>query len=238
ARKKAPWAGSTKKDLWVSILSGIFLAIHFGAWIGSLKLTSVTNSTVLVSTSPFWVVIISRLIFKTRIRSGLFISFLVAFTGVVFMTLLSPEIHNMTNSRTGDFWALIGAWGAAGYILCGRFVRKRMENLDYITIAYSVSGIILLVIAVLSKQQLLGFEIKIYGLLVLIALLPQLIGHSTFNWALKYLSAPLVSTLLLGEPIFASLLAWFFLNESHSLLQISGGILVVAGVAGAIWSET
>lgn len=153
------------------------------------------------------------------------------------MTMLSQENTASTDSFTGDMWALVGAWGAAGYILCGRFVRKRTENLQYITIAYSTAGIILFFMAVIFQQQLTGFDREVYGLLALIALVPQLIGHSTFNWALKYLSAPLVSTLMLGEPIFASLLAWIFLNETHSLLQMSGGILVIAGVAGAIWSE-
>jgi len=88
-----------------------------------------------------------------------------------------------------------------------------------------------------TSDQLWGFSPKIYGLFLLIALIPQLIGHSTFNWALKYLSAPLISTLMLGEPVFASVLAFLFLQESPAPLQIAGSVLVVGGVAGAIWVE-
>lgn len=231
------WKGVAAKDLLISMLSGVFLAIHFGAWITSLKMTSVTNSTVLVATSPFWVALASRFIFKKEIKNMLIFAFLIAFVGILCMTFINSAESSAPNSSFGDFLALVGAWGAGGYIICGRFVRKRVETLSYITFVYSFCGILLLSVVIFLDEQFRGFSNETYALLLLIALIPQLIGHSTFNWALKYLSAPLVSTLLLGEPVFASILAFFVLHESPGFAQIIGGILVVVGVAGAIWSE-
>ncbi len=237
SRKNKFWQGLNREDLWLSLLSGFFLAVHFSAWISSLKLTSVTKSTVLVATSPFWVALASRFIFKKKLKPGLLFSFLIAFSGILLMTWFSAAEVYSQDSKLGDLLALIGAWAAAGYILCGRVVRKKVSTLAYITIAYSFCGILLFLSAIVLAVQMWDFPPAVYALLLLIALVPQLIGHSTFNWALKYLSAPLVSTLLLGEPVFASALAFFFLQESPTSLQIGGSLLVVGGVAGAIWSE-
>lgn len=236
-QRKRWWQDLTKKEWILSLASGAFLAIHFASWISSLKLTSITNSVVLVTTSPFWVAIASRVFLKVALKRSLVISFLVAFVGVVIMTLQDAGHSSHEQSFFGDFLALVGAWAAAGYILCGRVVRRRIDNLSYITIIYSIAAIFLVGIAVVSQSPLVGFSKSTYTLFIGIALIPQLIGHSSFNWALKHLSAPLVSTLLLGEPVLASILAFFLLNESPSLGQAGGAVLVIIGVFGAIWSE-
>jgi drug/metabolite transporter (DMT)-like permease len=82
-----------------------------------------------------------------------------------------------------------------------------------------------------------GYSVPVYACLLLLGLVPQLIGHSTVNWALKYLSASFVSVALLGEPISATVLALIFLGEAPSVLEIGGGVLILVGIYLATRSE-
>lgn len=122
-------------------------------------------------------------------------------------------------------------------MLCGRYLRAQLDTLSYILLAYSFAAIFLVLLAVGTGTPLWGFSWQTYGLFVLIALVPQLVGHTSFNWALKYLSTPVVSTIMLGEPVFATLFAYLLLAETPALAQIAGCLLILVGVALAIWSE-
>jgi drug/metabolite transporter (DMT)-like permease len=71
-----------------------------------------------------------------------------------------------------------------------------------------------------------------------LAIIPQIIGHSAFNWALKYLSAAYVSIALLGEPVGTVILALFFLRETPTIMELVGGVLILIGIFLATRSET
>ncbi len=224
-----------RRDLQWGIISGFFLALHFAAWIRSLELTSVASSVVLVSTAPFFVVLGARVFLHSRVAGLLALGLTVAFAGLVLIA--HSDFSARGENMAGDLLAILGAVGGAGYMLCGRYLRARLDTYTYIFIAYSIAAVLLLLAAALSSTPLTGFSGTTYGLFVLIALVPQLVGHSSFNWSLKYLSAPLVSTILLGEPILASFLAVIFLHEIPTAWQMAGSLLVILGVGFAIWSE-
>lgn len=224
-----------KSDWQIGALSGFFLAVHFSAWIKSLEITSVASSVVLVSTAPFWAALGAWLFLKAPIKRLFAIGFLLAFGGM--FVIAQPEAGDSQDSLFGNFLALLGAIGGAGYMLCGRYLRKRYDTFSYVTVSYSFAAIFLLALAVFSGTQLSGFSWQTYGMFMLIALAPQLIGHTSFNWALKYLSTPVVSTILLGEPVFATILAYLFLAEIPAFEQIAGCSLILIGVILAIWSE-
>ena len=118
----------------------------------------------------------------------------------------------------------------AGYMLIGRRLRGEISLVPYIFLVYGMAGAVLLVAALSSGVKLVGFPPQAYLWLVLLALIPQLLGHSTFNWALRYLSATYVSITLLGEPIGSTILAYFLLKETPSILKIFGAILILAGI--------
>jgi drug/metabolite transporter (DMT)-like permease len=130
----------------------------------------------------------------------------------------------------GDFLALIGAWGASGYIMIGRKIRSTLPMIPYVFLVYGIAAIMLTVMMFGSGEQVYGFSSTTYLWLILLALVPQLLGHSTFNWALGYVSAALVSISLLGEPIGSTILAFFLLNETPTFLKISGAILILGGI--------
>jgi drug/metabolite transporter (DMT)-like permease len=137
----------------------------------------------------------------------------------------------------GDLLALGGAFMGAGYILVGRRLRENLSLLGYITIVYGIAAVILIGFAVLSGQPLVGFPPLTYFWFVCLAVFPQLLGHSSFNWALRYLSAGFVAVVMLAEPVGSTILAYFFLGESPTWIKLGGAILILAGIYLASRSE-
>lgn len=221
-----------RKEIGWLILSGFFLSLHFTFWIGSLKYTSVASSVVLVTTYPIFVGIGSRLFLKERM--GLFLIF-----GIILSILGSGLISygDMAISREalmGDGLALLGAITASGYFLVGRKMRKSQDLLSYIFPVYSTAGFLLVIFSLLSQKNFIGYSWTTYLFLFLLALIPQLIGHTTINWALKYLPASMVAITYLGEPVGSTILAYFVLNEALTPWKIFGGILILAGILTAL----
>ena len=138
----------------------------------------------------------------------------------------------------GDFLALVGAWMAAGYMLVGRKLRVKTSLIPYIFVVYGAAAIVLLAVMLAMGKSPVGYPPLAYLWFVLLALVPQLLGHSSFNWALRYLPASFVSVVLLGEPIGSTILAYFILQEKPGWLKLGGAVLILAGIYLASRVET
>jgi drug/metabolite transporter (DMT)-like permease len=123
---------------------------------------------------------------------------------------------------------------ASGYFLVGRKMRKGQDLLSYIFPVYSTAALVLIVFSLLFQQPFFGYSPTTYLFLILLALIPQLIGHTTFNWALKYLPASMVAVTILGEPVGSTILAYFILGEGLTAWKVLGGILILAGILIAL----
>jgi len=230
------------KDLRFSLLSGFFLAIHFATWIQSLEYTSVASSVVLVTTTPLWVALFSPFTINEKITRMISMGLILALLGTIVVGLsdicdfqnglVCPPFNQFFQGEAlwGDFLALVGAWTAAGYVILGRKIRPRLSLVPYVFLVYGMAAILLVVFMFGSEVQYRGFSGQTYVWLVLLGLIPQLLGHSTFNWALGYLPAALVSVSLLGEPIGSSILAYIFLSEVPGIIKVFGAILIFAGI--------
>lgn len=130
----------------------------------------------------------------------------------------------------GNFLALIGALTVAGYLMIGRRLRAKIDLIPYVFIIYSVAAIALIIYMLVARQTPFGYSKLSYLWILALALIPQLIGHSTYNWALRYLPASLVSVTTLAEPVGAAVLAFIFLRETPSFGVMLGGILILFGV--------
>lgn len=239
-----------RSDLLMALLSGFFLALHFATWITSLQYTTVASSVVLVSTIPLWVALLSPFTIKEPIRRAVLVGLILALVGgaVVGISdscsissgrLACPSLVNFMHGRAflGDLLAVCGAIAGAGYLLIGRKLRSKMSLVSYISLVYGMAAIVLIIIMFSARENPIGFSSQTYLWLILLAVIPQLIGHSTFNWALGYLSAAYVSITLLGEPIGSTILAYFFLNEKPSWIKLAGGALILVGIYIASRSE-
>jgi drug/metabolite transporter (DMT)-like permease len=229
---KKTWRGWKRNEMGWFLLSGLFLSLHFAFWIASLKYTSVASSVVLVTTHPIFVGIGSWLFLKERIGMNLVL-------GIALSVLGSGSISygDMSLSKEalmGDGFALLGAIAASGYLLVGRKMRKEQDLLSYIFPVYSTAGLILILLSLIFQKSYWGYSPSTYLFLFLLALVPQLIGHTTFNWALKYLPTSMVAITILGEPLGSTILAYFILGEGLTTWKVLGGISIFAGILIAL----
>ena len=232
----------THADLLLGIIAGFFLAVHFATWISSLEYTSIANSVVLVSTGPLWVAILSPVFLNERLTRMAIVGLVLAFVGGTIIGLsdacsIQNGIHCSELSQTlqgramwGNVLALCGALAVSGYLLIGRKVRAKMSLIPYIFLVYGISAFFLLIFMFAARQSPLGYSAQTYGWIFLLAVIPQLIGHSTFNWLLKYLSATMVAVTTLSEPIGSAVLAFIILKEAPSLAVLMGGALILIGI--------
>ena len=211
--------------------SGVFLALHFASWITSLEYTSVASSVVLDATSPVWVAVGSWLFLRERLTRPVVSGLIVAFAGALIIGLGDTIIGSRSAPLLGNSLALVGALTVTGYWLIGRRVRGSLSLTPYVAIAYSTAAVVLLIMVGAAHQPLAGYDTMTYTWLVLLALVPQLIGHSSFNWALARLPAVFVAVATLGEPIGATVLAFILLGETPTVVRLLGAALVLVGIA-------
>jgi drug/metabolite transporter (DMT)-like permease len=226
------WRGWEWDDLGWFFVSGLLLSLHFAFWIASLKYTSVASSVVLVTTHPIFVGIGGWLFLKERL--GLNLIFGIALSGLGSGLISYGDVSLSKEALMGDGLALLGAIAASGYLLVGRKMRKNQVLLSYIFPVYSTAGLILILFTLIFQESFRGYSPPTYLYLFLLALVPQLIGHTTFNWALKYLPASAVAIATLGEPIGSTLLAYFILGEGLTIWKVIGGMSIFAGILIAL----
>jgi drug/metabolite transporter (DMT)-like permease len=230
-------------DLSLTLLSGFFLAVHFATWITSLAYTSVASSVVLVSTAPLWVALLSPLVLKEPLTRPVILGMLLALVGGVIVSisdtcnwgatsLACPPLSQFVHGRAffGDLLALTGAWAVTGYLIIGRRLRVCVSLLSYIFVVYGMAAFVLVVVALFAKLPFFGYSPLAYVMFLGLALIPQLLGHTTYNYALAYLSAAFVAIAALGEPIGSSILAYILLAETPSTLKLTGAIMILAGI--------
>lgn len=242
-RQRKELVNLQRKQLLLALLSGFFLAVHFASWISSLEYTSVASSVVLVSTSPLWVALLSPFVLKESLSKWIILglsltllgSALVGISDVCSLAstgLVCPPLGDFVRGEAfmGDLLALTGAVMGAGYIIIGRQLRANISLTSYIFIVYGMAAVVLIFVMIIAGQSPFGFLPVTYLMIFLLALVPQLLGHSSFNWALGYLSAAYVSITFLGEPVGSTILAYFILHESPGLFKIIGAILILMGI--------
>ncbi len=233
----------SRREIGLGIVSGLFLAAHFAVWISSLEYTTVASSVVFVSTGPLWVALLSPVLLNERLARTALIGLGLALLGGTLIGLSDacaltlnglscPDLASAMQGRAmwGNFLALAGAWAVTGYLIIGRKLRGGMELVPYIFLVYSMAALTLIVLALLAGAPFVGHAPSAYGWIFLLAAVPQLVGHSTYNWALKYLPAALVAVATLGEPIGSAILAFFILKETPAPAVILGGLLILAGI--------
>lgn len=242
-QRLAELKGLSRSQVSLLIASGLLLSLHFATWISSLEYTSVASSVVLVTTSPLWVALISPILLKESLSRKAAIGLAVALAGSAMVGMaqacviekgvfICEDFSSVFSGRAmwGNFLALAGAWCAAGYLIIGRRVRSSISLLSYTFFVYGIAALGLVGLASLFGQTLAGYSPEVYGWCFLLALFPQLLGHSSFNWALKHISVNFVSLALLGEPVASVILAMIFLKETPTILEIVGGITILGGI--------
>jgi drug/metabolite transporter (DMT)-like permease len=216
------------KSLYIGLASGVALGAHFGFWISSLDYTSVAASVVLVSTQPVFVAILAYLLFGERTSPLSFAGILVALAGTA---VIAGDGSVGSAAIFGNMLALVGAITVAVYVLIGRSSRTGgVGVLPYSIVVYSSAALTLLPVALVFDIRLWGYPGETWFWLAAITLGPQIMGHTVFNWALRYVEASIISGTILAEPVVSALLAWLILAEKPGLPTILGGAVVLGGL--------
>lgn len=217
-----------RREYLFMIAIGVILAIHFGTWITSLKETSVASSVILVTSHPLFVAIVSHYVFKEKLKMIGYIGIIIAFCGIIVLTVGDLGLGG-SNFR-GDVMALIGSIAAGTYILGGRKARRSVPLVPYVFIVYSICTVCLLAASIIMSAPLYPLPLREYELFILMAMVPTILGHTFYNYALKYVKAQIISVSLLGEPIGSSILAYVLLQEPAPQLTMVGGCLILPGI--------
>lgn len=213
-------------------LSGLGLALHFAFWIASLGYTSVASSVVIVTANPLLVGVAAWLFLGERPGRKVWAGIGMALVGGLLLGW--GDLRLGRRELLGDTLALLGAVAVAVYYLVGRGVRPRLPLLAYIGPVYGIAWVLLLGASLATGTPLLGFNQRSFVFLLLVALLPQVIGHTLLNWTLGRLPAVVVSAAVMAEPVVATGLAWVALGEAPPPTTLAGGTLILAGVWWAV----
>ncbi|OGS43747.1 MAG: hypothetical protein A3K76_04895 [Euryarchaeota archaeon RBG_13_57_23] len=221
--------GFSRKELALVGLSGIALTFHFGLWIVSLSLTLVATSVILVTSHPIFVAAVSHFLLKDRVRRIAAFGIVIAFSGVAVIYI--TDYSNGSDTLLGDLLAFLGGICAGIYFLSGRVARRTLSVIPYSFSVYGLSAGLLFISAFVAGDQLLVSDSRELTLFLLMAIIPTILGHTMFNYALRKLPAHIISTSVLGEPVGASILVFALPpNEIPGTWIILGGALVVLGL--------
>jgi drug/metabolite transporter (DMT)-like permease len=208
------------------IIAGAFLALHFATWISSVRLTSIASSVLLVSTTPVFIAVAARVLWNERAHRSTWAGIGIALAG----TALIGGGDAGGSSLGGDLLALIGAATAGGYFMAGQLARRDLGILEYATITYATSAVLLLGACLVAGAPLIGYPAETAWALAGLIAGPQLLGHTGINFALKDIDPTTVSVAVMAEPVLATALGFLLLGEVPSPLVVPGGAAVLLGI--------
>ena len=227
--------GLSRTQIALALLAGAILAAHFALWISSLSRTTIAASVVLVTTSPIFVAVGTRVLFGDRISRRALAGILAAVAGAGVVSGGGFALSG--RAFQGDLLALGGAVAAAGYFLAGRHLRRDLSLLTYVGLVYASCSIVLVPMALADHAPLTGFAPSTWGWFVLMAMVPQMLGDTVFNYLLKDIDATLVAVAIMGEPVGSTVLALAFFGEAPPWTAVVGGAVVLVGIYVAVTAQ-
>ncbi len=240
----APFAGFGRKNLhlpdltahrWKMIFAALFLALHFYTWITSLQFTTVGNSIFLESTHPLFGWLLSILFLKEKGRPRLFVSLFLGLAGMYLIVSIDFGAH--PRALLGDFLAIFSALCLAAYLLIARMMTRHIPLLPYLVWIYGLAGFFILMPMAASSLPFWRLSAMNWFLLFLLAIGPNLVGHSLLNWASRRMPIYKVNLALLSEAVLATLYAALLLDEIPGKFFLAGAGLILAAIAFAFWDR-
>lgn len=216
------------KEFILLFLSGAFLALHFLFWMGSLKLTTVASSTILLSLQPVFVMAGAYIAFKEKTSKPAIIGMIVAIIGAIMIGW--GDIGISVQHIQGDILSILGTIVVALHMLIGQKLIKTIPATVYSFIVFLTAVIIFALYNLALGITMTEYAQREWGIFLLLAIVPTVFGHVLFNWLLKYVTAATISMAILGEPVGATLLAYLLLDEALTFIQSLGGAIVLTGL--------
>ena len=224
------------RELGLVLAAGVFLGLHFIAWIESLYHTTVASASVFVTSSPVILAVLGYLLLGETLSKTTVGGIVTAVVGAVLIGWADAGTVTLGQGALwGNTLAVTGALLVSLYLLIGRVVRQKVSWLAYLAPLYATAAATALGAAALRGVPLFGYSWTMYALCAGLALGPQLLGHGSFNYALQYVPAAIVGMLALLEPVGASVLAYVLFDEVPPVASVVGMFVVLGGVAVVVW---
>ena len=233
ASGRTPFSG---RDGLLFAVAGICLGLHFTLWTASLSYTSVASASVLVCIHPIILIIAERVFFKFRFAAGVWIGVLIAFAGSVMLGLTDQTSSIGSHPVLGNAMAFLAAVAFVVYILVGQQLRKKAGWLEYIFPVYTWSAVFCVAIFVAAGFPM-GEGASFWLASIALALGPQLIGHGSMNYAVKYIQPTMLSMSILVEPILATIAAIIFFSEIPPIASVTAMVVIAFGLIAAWFSR-
>jgi len=220
--------GLSKVEYLLLGMSGLALGAHFFFFIGAVQNTTIANATIFFSLNPVITVTAAYFIFGERFNVNLFLAIALGLAGVIFLggndLSLKPE-HLM-----GDALAILCTFFFSAYLLLGRRLRETLPNMVYVSAVYGVAAIFGFICLIFLDLPLIEYNGITWTCFLLMALIPTMLGHSSYNHALRYIGAGRISTATLSEPLLAGIVAFFAWGELITWAVFIGYMLICASV--------
>ncbi len=217
-------------------LAGASLAMHFIFWFGALKLTSIANTTVLGIVAPAFTLLIEKLFYGKKIGAFSSIALIIVFIGCVIVQ--GSDLGRFSGEGLGNIMAILSAVFLGIVFLIGSKARQEIGVLTYTKNLFSVSALVLLSCSLLLNNPIFNYSINNYFWLCMLGVVPTLIGHTIFSYSIKYVSPTIITSIPLGEPIIASILAFVLFKEGVSSFVFMGGLVIAVGLILLIKNNT
>jgi len=218
-------------------ISGILLGLHLIAWISSIYFTSIASASVLVTIHPIIIIVFERFVYRTKFRALVWIGVIIAFIGSVIIGYSDYDGDtNFPNPLLGNSLAALAAVIFAGYFLLGNKLRQKRNWLDYVFPVYGYAALTCIIALIIADGISPAITTLVFLVGLGLALGPQIAGHGSLNYAVKFISPTLLSTLILFEPAVSSVLAYLFFEEVPLVVTFFGMLVVLIGIV-LTWSK-
>ncbi|GAB5490044.1 MAG: DMT family transporter [Phototrophicaceae bacterium] len=230
----------TRKDLIMAMFGGAFLVTHFMLMIFALENATTLVVLVIVNTGPLWVALLERIFLKEQLNRFVWVGMFITIAGSFYIALNANSGTSIGDGTPmlGAILSFFAAIAGAAYMIVGRTVRRKVSLFPYVWVVFSCGGILGLIVTLATGTPIIEHPSGGYFWLIMLTLLPQLIGHSAFNFALRYFTATLTSLSSQLLTITGSIVAFFIFAEVPTLHDFIGSAVIALGVLIAILNRT
>jgi drug/metabolite transporter (DMT)-like permease len=221
----------TRSD-WLHVsTSGVLLALLFASAAVALEHTTVLITAVLFAINPLWIALLEMGFLKTPMKQSLWLGMALTLAGSVVIALSGETTFDLgSNPLLGAGLALAGSLAVAFYAIVGRKVRHRIPLLPYMWLVFVTGAVSATLFLLVSGTPVGGYSAQGYIWLMLITLIPQLINHVSYNYALRHLPATYCSIFGQLEVLLSVTIAYFLFREVPGAWQLPGTLAILLGV--------
>jgi len=218
-----------RNELFIAIAGGIVFGADIAVWNMSLLKISATVSTLVANLAPLWVGLLSFLLFKKRAGNLFWIGAFVAILGMIILVGYKNIMALKFNA--GILLAILASLLYAIYILITKSILQKISTITFMFYNMLAASVFLLIISLFQHSITVNYPESVWLYFLGLGLICQLIGWITINHALRFLESTKVSVALLSQTVLAGFWAILLLNERLELREITGSIIVLAGIA-------